>query len=680
MKAARLLATAAVVTGAMFWGYAALEGARPGAAHADEAGATAASPKTADNFMLVDEQMNSHELYRLADAPAVVIVTQGVGCPISRNVGPALKALKAEYAGKGVEFMMLNSNRQDTREAVRAEVAEYGYDMPVLMDVNQLVGEQLGVTRTAEVFVLNPKTWEIVYRGPVDDRVTYERQKAKAEKTYAKDALDALFAGKKPELAQVKAEGCLIDFPERDRRAQHAKISYVKDIIPIVQEKCVACHQPGGIGPMALTSYEMIKGFSPMIREVIRTDRMPPYHADPSVGKFHDDKSLSPQQIKTLVHWIEAGSPRGAGEDKLAKIKFQAPEWPLGKPDLIIDIPAYKIPASGIVEYQRPAVPNPLTEGRWLRASTVKVSQRQGVHHILTGYMKEMPADGIGNEARWGASVGGYAVGSESQVSPKDVGTWVPAGGAIGFQNHYTPFGKEATDESKLALYFYPKGVTPKMIMRGSTISDVTIVIPPNVARHKEVAYLTFPKDALLYSAFPHAHYRGHASDVTLITPDGKKTLLLSLPKYDFNWQRHYEFAEPVRIPAGSKLVATYIYDNSKRNPANPDPSKTVLWGDQSFEEMLFTNLRYRWLDETSAKQTNYDELLMQSRMLGMLDDDLSGKVEMAELKGQIGNNLKANFALIDTNKDGGLDQKELMAAQQFMRRRSAQNGSTSGQ
>jgi len=659
---------------AMIWGVSNAASPDPHAGHdhaAPAAAGVSAARATVDNFMLSDHTLDSHELYRLHDAKAVVIVTHGIGCPVMRNTNPAIKALRDRYKPQGVEFFYLNSNLQDKRETLLEEAEEYGYDIPILMDVNQLVGEQLGVTRTAEVFVIDPKTWTVVYRGPVDDRVTYERQKARAEQHWAADALDALMAGRPVATPKVQAAGCLIDFPERDRRAEHARISYAHDIVPIVRDKCVACHQPGGIGPMSLTSYEMIKGFSPMIREVIRTDRMPPYHADPSVGRFHDDKSLSPQQIRTLVHWIEAGAPRGEGEDPLTKVKFEAPEWPLGEPDLVLDIPPFEIPETGIVDYQRPAVPWPLKEGRWLKASTVKVEQRQGVHHILTGYMKEMPADGKGNESRWGASVGGYAVGSESTISPDDAGTYIPPGGAIGFQNHYTPFGRAALDRSKIALYFYPEGQRPKMVMRGMTIMDLNIAIPPNAARHKEVAYLVFPKDALLYSAFPHAHYRGHSSDLTIEYPDGTRKLLLSLPKYDFNWQRAYEFAEPIEVPAGSKLIATYVYDNSSRNPANPDPNKEVTWGDQSFEEMFFTALRYRWADETSDDlKPEYDEALQASMFLGMMDDDLDGKLQMAEVRGRMGTMIKANFAAIDADKDGGLSLEELAAAREFMGRR----------
>jgi mono/diheme cytochrome c family protein len=625
-----------------------------------------ALPATVDNFMLVDQNLTAHELYRLADAKAIVIVTQANGCPIIRAMSPALKELQAAYAGKGIEFMMLNSALQDSREAVLAEAKEYGFDMPILMDANQLVGESLGVTRTGEIIVIDPKTWKVAYRGPLDDRLNYGgAQKAKADTPFAVNAIDAVLDGRSAKQATMVSKGCLIDFPERAKQAEHAKISYAKQVAPIIEKNCVGCHQPGGIGPFAMTSYEQVKGFSPMIREVLRTDRMPPYNADPHVGKFSDNKNLTPAETKTLVHWIEAGAPRGAGPDPLAAKIHQAPEWPLGKPDLVLNVPAYTIPASGVVDYQRPFVVNPLGESKWIRASTVKVGQRQGVHHILTGYLKEVPKDGQAYESRWGASVGGYAVGAESQIAPKNVGTLMPAGGAIGMQAHYTPFGKEVVDKSQIALYFYDK--KPEMVMHNSVIVDNTIVLPAFDGNHHEVAYVEFPKDALLYSAFPHAHYRGHASDLWIQYPDGSKKLLLSLPRYDFNWQRDYTFAEPIKVPAGSKLIANYIYDNSKRNPANPDPSKQIVWGDQSWEEMFYTALRYRWVGETSDKPNEYDELLNQGRMMGMMDDNLDGKLQKAELKGNIGENLAKSFAKIDADNDGALNKAELAVAQKMM-------------
>jgi hypothetical protein len=623
--------------------------------------ATATAPLVVDNFQLVDQNGFARELYRLQDTSAVVIAMHVAGNDVSRRTAATLAALRKDFPT--VEFMMLNSSLGNTRADIEADAKAAGIDLPILDDDAQLIGESLGAAYAGEVFVINPKGWRVVYHGAADAKFA-----TKESAGYLAEALAAVMADRTIPAADVPGAGDAIDFPERARAASFASISYADAIAPILEQKCVVCHQEGGIGPFAMDRYETVKGFAPMIREVIRTDRMPPWQADPHVGAFQDDKSLSPEQIKTLVHWIEAGAPRGAGADPLASIKHVAPEWPLGKPDLVLDIPSFDIPATGVVDYQRPYIVNPLQEGAWLKASTIKVSQRQGVHHILTGHMKEIPANGVASEVRWGNSVGGYAVGAESTVEPANIGTYVPPGGAIGFQVHYTPFGKAATDASQIGLYFYKDDEKPELMMRETVIVDNTIKLPPHDGAHKEIAYLDFPREALLYAAFPHAHYRGAYSDLTIRYPDGQEKLLLRLPEYDFNWQRYYTFAEPVKVPAGSKLIATYRYDNSARNPANPDPSKEIVWGDQSFEEMFYTRLRFRWTDETAADQKNHEELMMKTRMLAMMDDNVDNKIQPGELRGPLAAFVD-KFPLADANKDGGLDAAEFQAALDAIRR-----------
>ena len=614
-----------------------------------------------DDFQLLDHMGVAHRLFYYSDAPAIVVMTQGNGCPIVRNAVPAYRQVRDNYQEQGVKFFLLNSNLQDNKTTIAKEVADFGFDIPVLVDENQLVGESLNVTRTAEVFVIDPKSRKIVYHGPVDDRLTYQNQKAKAEFSYLSDALDAVIAGETVKISQVDAPGCIVNFPERDNKERHTNISYHDTIAPILEERCVECHQVGGIGPWAMTSYDMIKGFSPMIREVIRTDRMPPWHSDPNIGSFLHDRSLTSKEIKTLVHWIEAGSPRGQGYDPLADPRESLPDWPLGVPDLILTVPSFDVPATGVVDYQRPYVVNPLEEGKWLRASTVKVGSRESVHHVLTGYLKEIPKSGQSNEVRWGASVGGYAVGAESMIAREGLGTYIPAGGAIGLQMHYTPFGREVTDTTQIGLYFYDK--RPPRMLRNSVIMDFSIEIPPEKANHAETAYLEFPKDAELFYAFPHAHYRGQSSTLAIRYPDGREEMILSLPKYDFNWQRAYEFKDPIKVPAGAKLIARYTYDNSTQNAANPDPSKKIVWGDQSFEEMLYTAISYRWTDETSADQKGeYQELLNAGRLFGMLDDNIDESIQKDEIRGRAGRRLAGNFDRLDRNGDGALSWQEYSA------------------
>ncbi|MGZ6016052.1 MAG: redoxin domain-containing protein [Phenylobacterium sp.] len=619
------------------------------AAGAGAQAVAAAVPAQVDNFRLVTAAGRSEDLYRYHDASAVVLVMHAVGSPEIHKLAPALERLAATYTPKGVKVMMLNSSGKDTRAAALTEAAALGLTMPILMDDNQLAGDQLGAERVSEVFVIDPRSWKVIYRGALGDG-----------KAGAAPALDALLAGKTLAVAQIPATGARISFPDRSAQAKAAaeKISYSQTIAPIIEAKCIACHEQGGIAPFAMDGYAKVKGFAPMIRETLRTHRMPPWDADPKVGHFKDDKSLTPDEIKTMVRWIEAGAPRGDGPDRLAEVRHVAPEWPLGKPDLIIDIPSYKIPASGVVDYQYPVVTNPLTEGRWLKASTARVQQRQAVHHILSGYIAP-GQDKMGGMTIWGGSVGGYTVGMESIVQPTGIGTYIPAGGSFGYQMHYTPFGKEVLSTQQIGLYFYKPGETPDLMMRENVIVNQFIKIPANTEAHQEVSYLDFPHEALLYSAVVHAHYRGTYSNLKIRYPDGSEKQILNVPHYDFNWQRMYEFAEPIKVPAGSKLIATYIYDNSKRNAANPDPNKEIVWGDQSFEEMFYTSLRYRWVDETAAKQTRYDEDMEKTRLIAMMDSNLDGKIQKSELRGPIGEAILPHFEQLDVNKDGGIDAKE---------------------
>jgi len=615
----------------------------------------AALPARVDNFRLVTADGYARELSRYKDASAIVLVMGGAGD--MAKVGPELAKIESAYKAKGVEFFVVNSNPKDTREAMLADAAKYGFTSPILQDDLQLVGGQIGATKVGQSFVVEPKSMKIAYTGPI-----------------SADAIDAVIAGKAPAIASAPVSGTVIDFPDRTpaRKAEFAKISYTSTIAPLIEEKCIACHQEGGIAPFGFDGYEKVKTFAPMIREAVRTDRMPPWDPDPHVATFADDKSLSGEQIKTLINWIEAGAPRGEGEDTLAKVRHVAPDWPLGKPDLIVDIPKFTVPATGYVDYQYPTVANPLKEGKWLKAATAKVSQRQAVHHILSGVI---PAGQTqkGMQA-WGGGVGGYTVGMESILTPKGIGSWIPAGGEFGYQMHYTPFGKEAVSAEQIGLYFYKDNEKPELIMREMPLVNQFIKIPANDPAHKETAYFNFPKDAILHTAVVHAHYRGTYSKLEILDPSGKRETILNVPFYDFNWQRQYEFAKPIEIKAGSKVIATYIYDNSKRNPANPNPNEEVIWGDQSFEEMFYTSLRYRWKDETVEKQTNYDQLLTKTRLMGMMDSNLDDKLQKGELRSQFAQLAAAPgaFEMADANKDGGIDQPELekvLAMMQQMRR-----------
>jgi len=556
-----------------------------------------------ENFRLLDNSGASQELYYYSDKHAVVVMVQGNGCPIVRNAMPRFRALRDEYAARGVQFLLLNSNLQDNRQSVSREAEEFGYDIPILIDDTQIIGESLDLVRTGEVFVLDPKTWSVTYQGALDDRLTYENQKQEASEHYLKDAIDDMLADRQVEVASTEALGCLINFPEKQQRAQHASISYAEDIGPMLADNCVACHRQGGIGPWAMTDYNMVRGYALMIREVVRTKRMPPWHADPAYGHFSNDRSLSAIQTQKLVHWIEAGSPRGEGEDPLIEIDHDWGDWAvhepeLGEPDYVIDIPAAEVPATGVVDYKYHFVPNTVGEDVWVKAAEILPGDRAVLHHVITSYGKlETEGPRKGRLKREGqAGLRGYVPGMASQLFPSSTGVYLPADSTIEFQMHYTTNGRATVDESKLGIWVYnepPEHQVFSMILLNSKIR-----IPAHAKNHREFAERVIPKAAVIYNLLPHAHFRGKASEFSVVYPDGTEEVLLKVPNYDFNWQTTYQLEEPKYVPAGTKLVHTTWWDNSAQNPANPDPTIEVTWGEQSFEEMLFGAALMRFATE----------------------------------------------------------------------------------
>ena len=552
-----------------------------------------------ENFRLLDQKGGSHELFYYDDKKALVFLVQGNGCPFARNAAPRFQELRDIYSDKEVEFFMLNSNLQDDRLSISEEAKEYGYDLNILIDETQIIGESLELSRTGEVFIVNPKNWSVAYIGAIDDRLTYENQKKEASEHFLKDAIDDLLAGEVVAVPRTESLGCLINFPNKYNKKS---ISYSQQVAPILLENCAVCHRKGGVGPWAMTDYNMVKGFSLMMREVIRTKRMPPWHADPAIGQFSNDRSLNNEEIKTLVHWIEAGAPKGEGADPLLGTAISQSEWAneeeLGPPDYVINIPATDIPATGVVDYQYKFVKNTVGKDVWVKAAEVLPGDKAVLHHVITSFGQLETRGPRKGRLKYRDRKGlrGYAPGINSNPYPDGGGVFLPADVAFEFQMHYTPVGRATVDETRMGIWVAEE--KPKHEIFTMTILNPRIRIPAGVKEHKESATTVVSKDALLYSVLVHAHYRGKKMVVAAYYPNGTTEVLLSVPNYDFNWQTSYDLEEPKFLPAGTTLIQHQWWDNSAQNLANPDPTVEVTWGDQSFEEMLFGAYLMRDLKE----------------------------------------------------------------------------------
>ncbi|MFT4615111.1 MAG: peroxiredoxin [Bacteroidia bacterium] len=572
--------------------------------------ATAQSTKISD-FALLDHQGKQHLLSWYGDQKAVVVFIQGNGCPIARNSIPTLKALRDDYADQGVTFFMLNPQPQDNRESIAKEAREFDIDFPILVDETQLIAENLGVDRTSEIFIINPAAREVVFRGPIDDRLGYEAQKPEAKNHYLRDALDAHLAGTPIAANTPEAPGCLISFPARDAHAKKAP-SYTTDVAPILIDKCVDCHNDGGVGPWSMSEHAMVQGWSRMMKEVLLTRRMPPGQIDPHVGKEIDDVvEMHVSELQTLVHWIDAGAPLDDGKDPLPELVFSDAKFTLGEPDIILKIPPQSIPATGILDYRYVPVTLNLDRDIWVKAVEYAPGDRKVLHHIIT-YLSS-PADrsvsGRQDGAAQGESIGGFAPGRQPDIFRDNSGRLVRAGSNLLLQMHYTTSGKASVDASEIGIFIYDK--PPQHIMSGGTAGQRRFLIPPHAKEHQLIGEQEIERDAYLYGLMPHMHYRGKYMNYSVEYPDGKSEMLLSVPKYDFNWQFNYQLKEPLFLPAGSKIIARGAMDNSDRNPSNPNPEMPVRFGLQTMHEMFFGFTTYRYIGDTPeqiAAERNQEE------------------------------------------------------------------------
>ena len=276
--------------------------------------------------------------------------------------------------------------------------------------------------------------------------------------------------------------------------------------------------------------------------------------------------------------------------DRLAELQNRFPEWQLGEPDIIVDVPAQEIPATGVVDYRYEKIPLNLDKDIWVKAVEFLPSAHDVMHHIIA-FSLDTPDFSEFQLLNQGVGLGAYAPGNQPTIFPDNTGYKLSAGGGLYLQLHYTTSGKARIDKSRIGLYLLDK--PPLISMHGGSAAEFNLNIPPNVKESPMTAERNFAKDAYLVSLSPHMHFRGKKIKYTLIYPDGKEEVLLSVPNYQFNWQKNYDFIDPKFIPAGSRLIVDGAFDNSAANPNNPDPNITVTWGEQSWNEMFFGFYRY---------------------------------------------------------------------------------------
>ena len=366
--------------------------------------------------------------------------------------------------------------------------------------------------------------------------------------------------------------------------AAQAPPTFAKDVAPIFYSKCVECHRPTMFAPMSLITFAEARPWARSIKQRVTARTMPPWGADPAHGVFKNDPRLSEQDIATIVAWVDAGAPKGNDRDLPVAPKF-AEGWSIGQPDAVFTMTEdFKIPAAGVVEYQYLRLPTNLTEDKWIQAIEIKPQARAHVHHVLA-YTQPTGSPLDTNGALGPSSIGGVTPNKPGVVFEPGVGRLLSANSDIVLQMHYTTNGEAVTDRTQIGIVFAKQ--PPPRQQRGGSVIQPRFVIPAGAPAHEVRGSRVLAADTLITSFTPHMHVRGKSMTYIATFPDGTRETLLSVPKYDFNWQISYELAKPRLFPKGTAIEVIATYDNSPNNKFNPDPSKDVRWGDQTWEEMM---------------------------------------------------------------------------------------------
>ena len=402
-------------------------------------------------------------------------------------------------------------------------------------------------------------------------------------------------------------------------------VTFTKDVAGIMHKNCASCHRPGEIAPMSLLSYKDVRPWAKSIREVVLDRKMPPWLADPHYGEFANDRRLSQKEIDTIVAWVDAGAKEGDAKDLPPTPTFPPEGWKLGTPDVVLSMTLEaSVPADGVVAYRHFVVPTGFTEDKYVQFAEIKRGDPSVVHHVIVSVREPgqgpLPPAGEINlgaaasregEARTAQQQPGQAGGRGNTMDGMLVG-WAPGmsplllrpgqaklikkGSVLIFQLHYTTNGQASKDRTSVGIYFAKAPVEKRVITTGAVSRN--LVIPAGEPNYETKASFNFKEDSHIVSFMPHMHVRGKDFEYKLVYPDGTSKILLKVPRYDFNWQLVYFMKEPVAAPKGSRIECVAHHDNSERNKYNPDPTKEVRWGPQTWEEMMIG-----WLDYTVDAQ-----------------------------------------------------------------------------
>ena len=570
---------------------------------------------------LIDAAGKTVPLASIKGDKATVVVFLSFDCPNSNSYTPTLLDMQQEFASKGVKFVAI-SETDLTADELKAKIAEYKLPFPVFADPKQATADKFKAKITPEAFVLDHNL-VMRYRGRIDNMFTDRLKRSpKVTDNDLRNALEDIVAGKAIRTPVTKAAGCPIGAREVAVKTP-TKVTFHKDVEPIIQKNCQTCHRPGEVGPFSLMTYKQAVTWAEDIKEYTANKKMPPWKPTAAAFEFHGDRKMPEADIKTLAAWVDGGTPEGDTKDAPPPMKF-AEGWALGKPDLVLTTDdAFNLGPSGPDNFRCYVMPTNLTEDKYIIGYEVKPGNPRIVHHTLnywdlSGKARELEADakkkasdgdrdhGPGYSAAMGigffpgksprpdvpsmGNFGGWAPGAVYRFLPNETGYLLPKGADVVIQVHYHRDGKPEKDRTKIGLYFAKKAVEhPYQTLVLGPKNPLFMNIPAGKDDHKIDGSFYLHSDCTMHSAMPHMHLIGKSVTISMTPPGGKKVPLVGVDAWDYNWQETYWFKEPLNLKAGTKLEIEATFDNSAKNPNNPNnPPALVLFGEQTTNEMLF--------------------------------------------------------------------------------------------
>ena len=620
------------------------------------------------DFAAQDYRGRKHLLSEYKSSPVIVLVFLGTECPLAKLYGPRLATLHEKFKSRGVTFLGVNSNRQDSMTEIAAHARRHGIPFPVLKDTGNRIADAIAVTRTPEVLVLDDRR-VVRYHGRIDDQYGVGYIRNKVRDAYLQDAVEDVLDGRPVRTPQTEVVGCFIGRIRKPRT--DSPVTYSNQVARILQRHCEECHREGEIAPFTLTTYQDAVGWADTILEVIEDRRMPPWHADPDHGEFSNARFVSPQEKQQLRDWVKAGSPEG-DPSQCPQPRTYTDGWRLPRqPDLVVKMrdQPFQVAAEGDVRYQYFTVDPGFTEDKWVKAAELQPGNRAVVHHILVfAQVGRRAARGFASTN--GQFLAAYVPGYRMPVYEDGMAKRIPAGAKLLFQVHYTPVGTPQEDLSRLGLLFADAESIEQVVTTQQVAEHRKLVIPPGADNHPVTARSqTAPFPVRILAFMPHMHLRGKAFRYEARYPDGQTEILLDVPRYDFNWQTAYQLAQPRILPQGAYLQCVAHYDNSEENLHNPDPSATVRWGDQTWEEMMIgyfdvavPKAALGLSDEASDSTVTIGGRRIPVQKLvdavADLDQNRNGRLEKTEVPAR----LRRLFGLLDANGDGDLTRDEVQA------------------